>query len=145
MQEMMQMMGDPKLGPVVKQSLKSFEGSLESRGFADAILAEVERERISEEQKLEDERQRLRLKSKSSDVLRAEDDFDKFEDPNIGGALRMIAGTQEDLGMRGMDPSAVEREGEETMRRMIEEFEGLGQRADYDEVCIVEDNGIVYR
>jgi hypothetical protein len=144
MQEMLQMMGDPRLGPAVKQSLKSFGDSLENRGMVDAVFNEVERERANEERKLENERQRLRLKGKNVDVRRAEDDFDKFEDPDIGGALRMIAGTQEDLGMRGMDPSAVESEGEETMRRMIEEFEGLGERADYDEVSVVTETRVIF-
>lgn len=138
MREMMDMMGDPSLGPVVQSALKGFEDTVQSRGLADTVLAEVERERMEVEEKLEDERQRLRLKGKNADVFRPEDDFDKFEDPHIGGALRMIAGTQDDLGMADMTPSAVESEGEETMRRMIEEFEALGKRSDYDEVYKLE-------
>lgn len=120
MEDLLSSLQNPEYGDSLRSTLKSLSGTSEGIQNVDALFSQLAGQ--------------FNTGLKSNLYPDGPNDTAGIAlgDREIAATMKMIGSAQQ--GMEGFDPSRIEAAGEEMMEDMMQQFEALGEKEDYNEV-----------
>ena len=123
MEDLLSNLHDPNFGNVLQSTLRSLSTTTEGVKTVDDLFGQLSN-------KFEQNHKSTLYPNDPGDTLGLE-----LGDREIGATMSMLA--QAHKGMEGFEPSKIEEAGESMMEDMIQQFEALGEKEDYNEVKLL--------